>query len=92
MPFSSGASILATLVAVVHSQSASIFGVSRLHLTMRVKWSTSKTVARNPGLKRHINFFSGQSKVPPAFLKLWKTRFLLESAANRNRSGSMVNV
>ncbi len=44
-PFSSGTSTSAFSVAVVHSLSASIVGVTRLHSTMRVNSFTLKTVA-----------------------------------------------
>ena len=80
-------------MAVVHSQSASIVGVTRLQLAVRVNGFTLKTVATSLVPERHINFFSRQNKVPPAFLKLWRTRsILLESAAKRTMSGSAVNV
>ncbi len=93
MPFSLGASTLATSMAVVHSRRASIVGVTRLHSAMRVKGLTSRAVPSAPVPKRHINFFSERSKVPPAFLKLWRaSSFLFESVAKRTKSGSVVNV
>jgi hypothetical protein len=71
---------LATSVAVVHSRSVLIVGVIRLHLAMRVVGLTLKAIVITPVPKRHINFFSGQIKVSPVFLKLWRTSsFLLES-------------
>jgi hypothetical protein len=68
--FSYGASTLATSMAVMHSQSLSIFGVMRLHLAMSIVELTSKAVVSASVPERHINFFSGQINVPPAFLKL----------------------
>ena len=92
-PFSLGASTSATSMAVVHSWRASIVGVTRLQSSMRVKGLTSRGVASVPVPKRHINFFSGRSNVPPAFLKLWRVgSFLFESVAKRTKSGSVVNV
>ena len=58
-PFSSGASNSATSVAVVHSRSASIVGVTRLQSAVRVNGFTSKTVAISPVPESNINFFSG---------------------------------
>ena len=93
MLLSYGASTLATSISVLHSRSVLVVGVTRLHSAMRVKRSALKTVARDPVPERHINFFSRWSKVPPAFLKLWRTRsFLLECAAKKTMSGSAVNI